>query len=421
MIKRFLAFTLLALLTLMSAAQDAPPALIVDAGQPLRTIPPTVYGANYTLLSAITPDISDAARESGIRYWRFPGGRLGDQGDLQPSQIDLFMLLARAFNIEPSISVRLENGTPQAAAQIVRYVNIEKQYGVRLWAIGNEPNLFDDYTPQQMVSQWRAIAEAMRAVDPSILLIGPDTSQFTGVDDGNAWAHEFLRVFLQENGDLIDIVSVHRYPFPSSGTTPATIDQLRADAATWSAIIENLRAWTLEYTGRDLPLAIGEANSHWSSQIGGEATPDSFYNAIWWADVLGRLIRGGADYVAYFNMQSSDRLGGHGLLSRYEARPTYNVYQLYQRFGDTLVQAQSPDDDVTVYAAQRADGALTVLIVNLTDAPQTRVLDVRGFTYRTAEAWVLDAERSAESADAPLSDSRVTLTPQSVTLLILQP
>ncbi len=76
---------------------------------------------------------------------------------------------------------------------------------------------------------------------------------------------------------------------------------------------------------------------------------------------------------------------------------------------------------MTVYAALRADGALTVLIVNLTDAPQTRVLDVRGFTYRTAEAWVLDAERSAESADAPLSDSRVTLTPQSVTLLILQP
>lgn len=422
MLKRFLAFTLLALLTLMGAAQDAPPALIVDAGQTLHQIPPTVYGANYTLLSAITPDISDAARESGIRYWRFPGGRLGDQGDLQPSQIDLFMLLVRAFNIEPSISVRLENGTPEAAAEIVRYVNIEKQYGVRLWSIGNEPNLFDDYTPQQMVTEWRAIAEAMRAVDPGILLIGPDTSQFTGFDDGNTWAHEFLRVFLQENGDLIDIVSVHRYPFPSSGTTPATIADLKADAATWSAIIDNLRAWTLEYTGRELPLAIGEANSHWSSQIGGEATPDSFYNAIWWADVLGRLIRGGADYVAYFNMQSSDRLGGHGLLGRYEARPTYAVYQLYQRFGKTLVRAEAPDDDVTVYAALRADGALTVMIVNLTDAAQTRTLDLSDFAFSTAEAFVLDAERRAEPADVPLTDeSQVTLSPQSVTLLIFQP
>ncbi len=421
MFKRLLAFTLLMLLTVMSAAQDTPPALVVDAAQVQRVIPPTVYGANYTLLSAITPDISDAARESGIHYWRFPGGRLGDQADLQPSQIDLFMILARALNIEPSISVRLENGTPEAAAEIVRYVNIEKQYGVRLWSIGNEPNLFDDYTPKQMVEEWRAIAEAMRAVDPSILLIGPDTSQFTGFDAHEPWAHEFLRVFLQENGHLIDIVSVHRYPFPASGTTPATIAELKADAARWSSIIDNLRAWTLEYTGRELPLAIGEANSHWSSQIGGEATTDSFYNAIWWADVLGRLIRGGADYVAYFNMQSSDRLGGHGLLGRYEARPTYYVYQLYQRFGETLVKAESADDDVTVYAALRADGALTVLIVNLTDEAQTRALDLSGFTYDAAEAFVLDAERRAEPADVPLTDSQVTLAPQSVTLLILQP
>jgi hypothetical protein len=403
---------------------DAPPLLVVEAGEEIRTIPPTVYGANYGLLNAIPVDLTEQAKNSGIRYWRFPGGRVGDLSDLQPSQIDLFMIFVRAFNIEPSISVRLENGTPEAAAELVRYVNIEKKYGVRLWSIGNEPNLFDDYTPEQQVQDWRAIAEAMRAVDPDILLMGPDTSQFTGFDGHEDLAHEFLRVFLQENGHLVDIVSVHRYPFPANGTTPATIEDLRADAPKWTLIVENLREWVQTYTGRDdLPLAIAEANSHWSSQIGGEGTTDSYYNAIWWADVLGRIISGGVDYVGYFNMQSSGRLGGFGLLATYEVRPTYYVYQLYQQFGETLVASQAPDDDVTVYAALRQDGALTVIVINMTAEAQTRALQINDFTPTAAEAQILTASRNVEATDAPALDSApftLELAPQSVTLLILQ-
>ena len=69
-----------------------------------------------------------------------------------------------------------------------------------------------------------------------------------------------------------------------------TIDQLRQNSAEWDQIIPYLRGLIQDVTGRDIPIAVTEINTHWSKTIQGEATPNSFYNAIWWADVLGRMI-----------------------------------------------------------------------------------------------------------------------------------
>jgi hypothetical protein len=110
---------------------------------------------------------------------------------------------------------------------------------------------------------------------------------------------------------------------------------LAAASAEWDAIIPYLRELILEKTGKDLPIAVTEVNSHWSNAIGGEATPDSYMNAIWWADVLGRMIKNQVDIVNYFSLQSHPSIGGYGLFSRSEPRPTYNVYQIYQQFGET--------------------------------------------------------------------------------------
>ena len=38
----------------------------------------------------------------------------------------------------PMITVNFGKGTPQEAADWVKYVNIEKKAGVKLWEVGNE-------------------------------------------------------------------------------------------------------------------------------------------------------------------------------------------------------------------------------------------------------------------------------------------
>ena len=55
-------------------------------------------------------------------------------------------------------------------------------------------------------------------------------------------------------------------------------------------MVTYLRTQIHQITGRDIPIAFSEVNSDSSGVVGGVASPDSYYNAIWYADVLGRLI-----------------------------------------------------------------------------------------------------------------------------------
>lgn len=415
--------------TLTPVPTPVPGGLYVDAGMDLGPISPFVYGANYGPWAVVPYEMLPQAEASGIRFLRFPGGEWGDQNDLQTYQIDQFIAFARRIGAEPHICVRLRGGTPEAAAALVRYTNIEKGYNVRYWSIGNEPNIYPEaerYDTAEYNIAWRSIAEAMEAVDPTILLVGPNVTGYTGnprTDPKDEEGRDWMREFLLANGDMVDIVAIHRYPFPVRMTGPAaTIPELRANTREWDVIIPALRALIRETTGRDLPVAIGEFNSHWSHVTGGEATPDSFYNAIWLADVLGRMIRQKVEIAAYFMLRGGSRFGGFGLIEDWDVNPTYYVYQIYQRFGDELVYASSDDPDVTIYAALREDGALTMVVINLESEEQTKTLMLDRFAPSgPAEVWRFDADHRAERiGEQRVADGvSLTLPAQSISLYIV--
>jgi Glycosyl hydrolases family 39 len=420
---------------LPATAQDD--TLSVDTAQPLGPISPYVYGANYGPPALVSLDLIPQAEASGVTYFRIPAGRWGDDNDLRLDMVDLYYRQVRQWGGELAISTRLpgSGGTPEKAADLVRYT-LEQGYDVRYWAIGNEPDLIDAYKNVETLTDfadvriedynrdWRAVAEAMLAVDPDIVLIGPDVSQFPPTVDGDSYTNvrrEWVRAFLKANSDLVDIVSIHRYPFPVSMQSITSIEQLRNNVTEWDIIVNNLREVILDATGKDLPIAITEVNSHWSNGGNGEATPDSFYNAVWWADVLGRLIKQKVDIVSYFAFQSAGSLGEFGLLERYDVRPTYFVYQLYQKFGSQLLTSASTDPDLSITAAFRDDGALTLMVVNLASEQKSTTLDLSGFTLSVpAEVWRLDVDHTAEPIESEdLSGNTLTLPPQSVTLYIL--
>ncbi|MEM6429368.1 MAG: hypothetical protein AAF708_09030 [Deinococcota bacterium] len=420
-----LVFLLIIICIPLSYAQDG--TVTVDLGSDLGTISPYVYGANYGPLSAVPVDMFPELQASGVTFLRFPGGRWGDINNLQPFHIDMYMAIIDLLGATPSIHVRLENGTPEAAAELVRYTNLEQGYNVQHWYIGNEPSLFDDYTVEDLNTQWRAIALAMLEVDPNIILIGPEPHQWNGTlevnprdPNGKEWVSEFLKV----NGDLVDIVAVHRYPFPENMSNPNTsVADLRQNTLEWDNIIPNLRTLAKDITGRDdLLFAVTEANSHWSSNIGGEATNDSLPNAIWWADALGKLITDGAHIVGFFDLQSSDSRGGWGMMATYHLRPSYYVYQLYQQFGETLLTASSDIAFVSAYAAVRSDNTLTLILTNINDDTKTVTLNLGELSAdQLISIHRLDAEHNAdllEGADMPNgADMQVELPSLSATLL----
>lgn len=415
------------------AQQTAGPgsgALRVDPTTVIGEVGPFVYGANYGPLGTISVDLFELAADAGINFLRFPGGNWGDLNDIRPFDIDMLMRIAKLMGAEASVQVRLQNGSPEAAAELVRYANIEQDYDIRYWYVGNEPSLLEDYDVERLNHEWRAIAEAMLAVDPDLVLIGPEPHQWNGLPNGTLVDRngvEWVAGFLEANGDLVDIVAVHRYPFPRSAGDPGTtVADLRENSDEWTDLVERLRTLARSVTGRDdLLFAVTEVNSHWSATIGGEATNDSAFNAIWWADVLGKLIYDGAYMVNYFDLQSSDARGGWGLLSKSGARPSYHVYQLYQEFGDELLAAGSSEPFVSVFAARRDDGKLSVIVTNLNDSG--RELDLAFTTSVTvAEARLLDATHEAERVATPTSEAAsgevaaIGLPARSVTLLLLE-
>ncbi len=409
-----------------TAPTPVPDVLYVDPARRLGPISPYVYGTNTGPWSFVPLELMPLAEEAGITYLRFPGGNYGDQHNLRELDIDRFITLCEQLGAEPSISVRLKGGTPEQAADVLRYVNEEQGYGVRYWSIGNEPGLYGDYDTERYNREWRAIAAALLAVDPEILLIGPDVTQWTGDPDVNPRdeaGRDWLREFLEQNGDLVDVVAIHRYPFPASMSGPgATVEELMTNPPEWEEILPRLRALIRETTGRDLPIAVTEVNSHWNKALQGEASPDSHASAIWWADVLGRFIEHDVEIVAHFALQSSPTLGGWGLFSKYEARPAYYVYRMYQNFGSERLYASSGEELVSVYAAERDDGAVTVMVVNRDDKVRSLPLHFAGDLMATkpAEVWLFDAEHAAELLGSAVigSGDEITLPPLSLTLYV---
>lgn len=423
------------LFILLSACGPAPVptpalnALFVDPGTSLGPISPYIYGTNYGPMHAVPLEVMPLVEDAGFTVLRFPGGAWTDAVDMKPFQIDMLMTFARQAGAIPTISVRMLNGDPETAAELVRYTNLEKKYGVTYWSIGNEPSIYTqlrqadyDYTTEHLNRDWRAIAVAMKEADPTIKLIGPEIHQWNdsaGTTPKDSAGRDWMTEFLKANGDLVDVVSVHRYPLHSP-TKPVTVQDLRENTRNWVAEIEYLRGLIREIVGRDLPVAITEVNSDPSASMLQEASPDSFYNAIWYADVLGQMMN--ADVFMVNQWVLSQRTTGLGLLRGTAVQPTFYVFPLYKNFGGEQVYAASGVADVDIFAAKREDGALTLMVINLSDTEQRLPLQVRGVKLRDAEVWRLDEAHFAENlgVQAVPPDGTVVLPSQSATLYVIR-
>jgi alpha-L-arabinofuranosidase len=375
------------------------------------------------------------AFDSGIKILRFPAGAWGDHNNVTHLQIDQFMDFAHQMGATAVFHVRLLDGTPEQAAEMVRYTNLEKKYNVEYWSIGNEPTLFDaelknrgeSYDTERFNREWRTFAEAMKKVDPTIKLVGAEINQFSYDPTPGATTNfgqrdeEWFIEFLKANGDLVDIVSFHRYPFPSSRVSgPPSIDELRQNAQEWDKIIIHARELIHEHTGRDLPIAVTEFNSAYDKSVGGEATPDSHYNAIWLGDVLGRMIKNDVFMANEWALTAKGGFGGLGLIGGLDLYPAYYTYQLYKKFGTELVFSSSDDPDLSIYAARREDGALTIMVINLSLEERTKTVQIVERSQVRAETWLFDPAHKAENMGIFALSGPITFPPQSMTLYVLQ-
>ncbi len=127
-----LIFLLAALLTGCASAPAVPPvptpipgALYVNAEQSIGAISPLVFGTNYGPWVFLMPAVKPKAIEAGLTYLRYPGGEYGDNADLMEYQIDEAAASAKELGAELSLCVRLMNGTPENAALMVKFPDMQ--------------------------------------------------------------------------------------------------------------------------------------------------------------------------------------------------------------------------------------------------------------------------------------------------------
>ncbi|AXI80519.1 cellulose binding domain-containing protein [Peterkaempfera bronchialis] len=456
-----------------AAAADAPPPADVDvtvnAHAGLGVLDETARGVNAAIWDSHMndPEVATLMKAAGVGAMRYPGGSYSDiyhwkdhtapGGYVAPGTgFDDFMGTVKATGAQPVIIANYGSGTPQEAADWVRYANVEKHYGAKYWEIGNEiygnghygsgweNDIHADKSPAEYARQVLAYAAAMKAVDPTVkigaVLTMPGNWPDGVIGDGEAadWNHTVLAAVAHD----VDFVSVHWY----AGGDNA--DQALAKVAQLPGELREVRSQLDRYAGADsarIGIAMTEINtntggSRLTGRPNGLFTADAVMTALengvftvdWWDT------HNGADGITTVDGETD--YGDMGMLSNATCtgtvcepaantpfHPYYGLKMLTAlgSTGDTMVAAGSTGRQVSAHAVQRANGDLSVLLVNKDpNAAQSVDLHYSGFT---PAAGTPDVRRYARgdsdlaNATGTASASRVSLPPYSLTTLTLHP
>jgi hypothetical protein len=177
-----------------------------------------------------------------------------------------------------------------------------------------------------------------------------------------------MKAYEQQHGTrILDYLDLHYYPqaqgvaLQGAGDAETQALRLRSTRALWDAsykdeswinepvrLIPRMKEWAERYPGTKI--AISEYN--WGAL-------DTINGALAQADVLGIFGREGVDLATLWAPPEAGQPGAYA----------FRIFRNYDgkgaTFGDTSLRARSADQDkLAIYAAERADKTLTLVIVN---------------------------------------------------------
>ncbi|MFJ1967177.1 cellulose-binding protein [Streptomyces sp. NPDC087903] len=450
------------------SAEAAPAALTasvsVDTGRTLASIPGTGVGMNVAVYDGNMNHsaVPGLLRDAGVGTVRYPGGSYADGyhwqshtvegGYVAPNtDFDTFMGTARSTGAQPVITANYGSGTPDEAAGWVRYANVTKGYGVKYWEIGNEvygnglygatweTDHHSSKTATTYASNLVQYATAMKAVDPSIRIGAVLTTPgawpdgITGPGDSTDWNHTVMSIA----GSKIDFVIVHHYPIGNSQA-----DLLAKPQAEIPGMAATLRSLINQYAGSNAPnvgIAVTEvnANAYKNTSPNGLFAPDEYltwmeYGAFtvdWWN------LHNGTDCSHVTTVEGATDYDDGGILSSGASCepplntpfPAYHGTRMITRLGvpgDRLVRAASSTALVSAHAVRRANGDVSVMLINKDPANDATVtLSYSGFTPSSATPTVYSYRKNATSIGSATtgSASRQTVPAYSITVVQLHP
>jgi hypothetical protein len=399
------------------------------------------WSVNYWSWGPISGDyVSGTEAQIAALHPRYleVGGYNNDANTPDPfdnAQLDKMVAYARAVGAEPILQVPTiadvdgNVPTPETAAAMVGYANVTMGYDIKYFSIGSEPDIDvtdglprPTYTPSEYCATARAFVAQMKVVDSSIQIVGPELAyQYQPFDD-------WMTPILQDCGDLFDIVSIHRYVFPTHNTT---IENAATDVATFRDLVNTVRGLVNAAGFVDKPLAVTELGMTYSPITTVlDASPGTVPSALWLADMIGSALDLDLWTLGDWAIteQTSTGLGLVGVPPGHLPNPQYYAYALFaDHFGPTLLDVTATPDGVNAYASRDAAGDSTDVIVtnwnrsatlvafdvtDLATPPTPPVFELPALSLAavhipdqgTASAWSYsDAQRQASTGPQPLA------------------
>ena len=411
----------------------------IDGGKIVLPITPWLYGINTArwdeslfpgstdeMLRTADRDAIEKIKASGITLLKYPGGNDADQyvwnssaNNASEMNTDEYIALCRAVGAEPFITVNF-NESPDLAAEWVRYCNVVKGYGVKLWEVGDEQWgtwARGHAPPEEYAKKYISFVKAMRAVDPSIKVA---TNVPLGPHPEN-WAERVLKAA----GGYVDMLTYTFFPQPSGKEND---DTLLTTVGKFRALVTKLRNDVEQAVGPQKAASILFINVGYNS-VSHSPGPQTLQmiNAIWTADMLGSMAELGTDIACFWALHNfyPPRGGDFGYISSEGSntpRCSYYVFPLFsQHLKGNLIATTSSDASVSAYAS-RSGKTLSLILINKDKRRQRSLeIDLKNFAPRSkAKTWILDEKRKYEQMSDIFHVSErfpVKIPPYSITAI----
>ena len=398
-----------------------PPSVVnvsIDGKKKIREVDARLFGLNTAIWDGVfnTATTAGLLNEADNQALRFPGGSASDQYHWQTNMsegqtfqwatnFDAFANIAKATQAQVFITVNYGTGTPQEAADWVRYANKTKKLGFQYWEIGNEnygtwaadsnvrPN--DPVTYATRATEYAKQMKAVtRSVQIGVVLVADEDSNANYTDETvtnprtglthNGWTAVMLATFKKLNYTP-DFVIYHRYEQGPGGENDSF---LLNSSKTWNNNAASIRQMLNDYLGKDakkVEITCTENNSVYSNP--GKQTT-SLVNGLFMADSLGNIMKTEFNSFFWWDLRNGQEGGNNNSDSLYGWRkygdygivnsanpagpadryPTFYVYKLlknYARGGEKVVTVASDYNGLGAYAVRdHRTKTLNLLLIN---------------------------------------------------------
>lgn len=288
----------------------------------------------------------------------------------------------RAKGMEPIIQVPFHKWaySAQDAANIVQFLNVTKGKNIKYFIIGNEPDLDYGYTSSsQVAAYFKPFASAMKAVDPSIKIIGPECAWYnTGIINGltTPGGPDDITGKDAAGRYYVDIISFHYYGFNGSQSRTDVINKLyqtgglNDNLATLNTRLASCNTAHNRTGSSALRTAITEANVGYrnagNDNLNG-AGVNSFVGAQFIAEMLSVGLKNSVNFMNVWsvvegnntelNIGYIDPTTGH-------KKPAYYHYQMMAgNFKGNFINGSTNQANVKVFGSQTSQYT-TVMILN---------------------------------------------------------